>query len=354
LAGQRITQLDGLRALAVLAVLIFHAWHVKLLWMGVDLFFVLSGFLITGVLLNAKHQPLGELLGQFYIRRVRRILIPYVVFLAVASLFVGVSWMKQWYFYILFTNFMELFGYQHLQAFGALWSLAVEEQFYLVWPFAVYFLNTRQLRRVCICLILLAPVLRGLIHFELNNGSTYRLLPFRMDLLSFGALLCLEWREQRERILKWGTGVGLGLLLAGGVCELVLNHFGYTNTGNTRLGNVVMFEGTLAIAVGLMIYALAGKGVGWLKTKPLTYIGQISYTLYLSHLLFTGLMEKVWPGNLGLITGLGITFVYAALSWHFMESKLLSHGPKELKTAEPVDTSGATEQQLANSEAKPV
>lgn len=74
---QRIRQLDGIRAIAILAVFVHHSLHVKLMWMGVDLFFVLSGFLITGVLLDAKHHSLGNFFAHFYSRRARRILAPY-------------------------------------------------------------------------------------------------------------------------------------------------------------------------------------------------------------------------------------------------------------------------------------
>ena len=74
---KRISQLDGVRGLAILAVFLHHALKIKLLWMGVDLFFILSGFLITGILLSAKGQKLGSYFAHFYSRRARRILAPY-------------------------------------------------------------------------------------------------------------------------------------------------------------------------------------------------------------------------------------------------------------------------------------
>lgn len=142
----RIKQLDSVRALAILAVFFHHALKIKLLWMGVDLFFVLSGFLITGVLLNEKHRGIGKYFSHFYERRVRRILPPYGLTLVLASLFFGIAWMRHWYLYILLTNFLLPLHIQHPIAFDPLWSLAVEEQFYLVWPFAVYYLSERHLR----------------------------------------------------------------------------------------------------------------------------------------------------------------------------------------------------------------
>jgi len=99
--------------------------------MGVDLFFILSGFLITGVLLRARQYPLGGYLAHFY-RRGRRILAPYVVTLAVASFFFELAWTRHWYLYVMLTNFVLPLRIPHPKAFEPLWSLAVEEQFYLV------------------------------------------------------------------------------------------------------------------------------------------------------------------------------------------------------------------------------
>ncbi len=187
----RIRQLDGLRALAIVSVFLHHALHVKLLWMGVDLFFVLSGFLITGVLTDAKRYSLAGFFGHFYSRRVRRILAPYLLMLFLASFIFGTAWLKHWYLYILLTNLLLPLGIPHPTAFDPLWSLAVEEQFYLVWPFAVYFLSTRRLRQLCIALIVLAPILRGAFLFQ-RHWPIYTLTPFRMDLLAAGGLLCVE------------------------------------------------------------------------------------------------------------------------------------------------------------------
>src|SRR6476620_290798 len=96
----RIVQLDGVRAVAVLAVFMNHAFGVSL-WMGVDLFFVLSGFLITGILLDRKSRN-QSYFGYFYARRARRILPPYVLLLILSSLLFGLGWLKQWWWYVFF------------------------------------------------------------------------------------------------------------------------------------------------------------------------------------------------------------------------------------------------------------
>lgn len=319
---KRIPQLDSVRALAILAVFFHHAFGVKLLWMGVDLFFVLSGFLITGVLLSAKQHTIGGFFAHFYSRRARRILAPYLITLIVTSFFFGVAWLRHWYLYILLTNFLLPLHIPHPAAFDPLWSLAVEEQFYLVWPFAVYFLDERHLRRFLVLLIVLAPVLRGVVHFH-EHWPIYTLTPFRMDLLAAGALLWLEWQRNRAGIERWGAKISPFLVILGLTCLALLGRYHISTDGNTRLGNVLIYESSLFICSGFMLYALSGRHVGWLRLTPLMYIGQISYTMYLVHSGILILVEARFHGLFGVGLALALTICYAALSWHFIESRLL-------------------------------
>jgi peptidoglycan/LPS O-acetylase OafA/YrhL len=319
---QRIPQLDSLRALAILAVFLNHALHLKMLWMGVDLFFILSGFLITGVLLNAKHRPLGGYLAYFYARRARRLTAPYAMLLTLVSLVVGLAWTRHWYLYIVLTNLLEPLHIPHPAAFSPLWSLAVEEQFYLLWPFAVYFLNERRLCRLCVVLIVAAAVLRGALHFS-DYLPIYTLTPFRMDMLATGALVCLAWRSHRDAIERWGGGAGVVLGVIGMTGIGLLVHLGISTGANTRIGNVLIFESSLSICLGIMLYALGGRGVGWLRTRPLMYIGKISYSMYLAHAGIILLVETRLHGMLAAVVALGLTIAYAALSWRAVETPLL-------------------------------
>jgi peptidoglycan/LPS O-acetylase OafA/YrhL len=319
---KRIPQLDGVRAIAILAVFFHHALRVKMLWMGVDLFFILSGFLITGVLLSAKHHTIGSFFAHFYARRARRILAPYVLTLIVVSFFFGVTWMRHWYLYILLTNLLLPLHIPHPVAFDPLWSLAVEEQFYLVWPFAVYFLDEEHLRRLLVLLIILAPVLRGSLHFQ-EHWPIYTLTPFRMDLLAAGALLWLEWKRNRAGIERWGARISAPLAILGFAGLAVLRRYHISTDGNSRLGNVLIYEFSLFICFGFMLYALSGWHVGWLRLKPLMYIGQISYSMYLVHLGILTLIEPRISGIAGDALALALIIGYAALSWQVMESRLL-------------------------------
>lgn len=324
---KRIPQLDSVRAIAILAVFCNHALKIKMMWMGVDLFFILSGFLITGVLINAKHHTLSGFFAHFYARRARRILAPYVLWLIVASFFIGVAWMRYWYMYVLLTNCFPLLRIPQPTAFDPLWSLAVEEQFYLAWPFAVYFLSERRLRNLSILLIVLAPVLRGVFHFN-QHWPIYTLTPFRMDLLSAGALLWLEWERNRAGIERWGAKIGAVLAVLGFAGLGLLGHLHISTYGNSRIGNVFVYEFSLFICLGFMLYALSGWRVGWLRLRPLRYIGQISYSMYLVHMGIITLIATRIHGAAGAALALALTIGYAALSWHLMESRLLGWRPK--------------------------
>jgi len=245
----------------------------------------------------------------------------------VASFFFGVAWLRHWYLYVLLTNLLLPLHIPRPIAFDPLWSLAVEEQFYLAWPFAVYFLDERRLRWLAWTLVLAAPVLRGALHFP-QHWPIYTLTPFRMDLLAAGALLWME-RERSPRIVeRRGPAIAALLVLAGLAGLALLSRFGISTYSNSRVGNVFVYESSLLICVGFLLYALAGRSVGWLRLKPLMYIGTISYSMYLVHLGVLSLMPAGWNSVCSAALALAITIAYASLSWHLMESRLLGRSRK--------------------------
>jgi len=322
---QRITQLDGLRGVAILMVFIFHAFHANLLWMGVDLFFVLSGFLITGILLDGKSKPFGAYIGGFYRRRARRILPAYIVALVIAAALFGVGWLSYWYLYLGAMNLVIPLGLTSLTVLP-LWSLAVEEQFYLIWPVAVYFLSRRHIAILAVSLLLLAPVLRFIFtpHF-ISPYSIYMLLPFRMDTLAAGALIAIVWPEIQDRMQKhselrvrivifWSCGFAIALIAA-----LVLNSLGYKPNSGSRIGNTVLLEATLAITTSLFVLTLLGVGKSSLSSRPMVKLGRISYSIYLIHL--TAL--AIAPNNNVVIAAIG-SVIYASAMWAFVEEPILN------------------------------
>jgi len=323
--SKHIPQLDSVRAIAILVVFIHHALKIKLMWTGVDLFFILSGFLITGVLLDARQNSLGDYFARFYARRALRILPPYLLALAMVGLFWGWKWLQYWYFYILLTNFLLPLHIPHPTAFDPLWSLAVEEQFYIFWPFAVYFLSVRSLRNLSLLLIVAAPLLRAVCLFG-EHWPIYTLTPFRMDLLASGALLNLTWRSHPGWVEKYGPRLGFLLMALGLLGFAALGGLEITTYGNTRIGNALVYEASLLLCLGFMLYALSGWRVNWMRWEPLRFVGRISYSMYLFHLGILLLLNPWFEGFSLVLVGLLLTMLCASLSWFLMERKLLQAG----------------------------
>ncbi|HEY5326200.1 MAG TPA: acyltransferase, partial [Mucilaginibacter sp.] len=182
--------LDGIRALAAFLVIFTH-WpnngiSLKFGWIGVNIFFVLSGFLITRILVHEKHRKFKPYLSKFFRNRVLRIFPVYYLFYAVTALIILLTWRfipqlshdttliqgvntlkHDTPFYLTYSyniklnlgHFFKWADYQN-QFFGHLWSLAVEEQFYLIFPFIVYFLDVRSLKKLVIAIIIICPLIR--------------------------------------------------------------------------------------------------------------------------------------------------------------------------------------------------
>lgn len=331
-SNPRITQLDGLRGVAIASVFIHHAFRVKLLWMGVDLFFVLSGFLITGILFSGKDRPFGSYIGGFYARRARRILPPYAVLLVITAVIFGVSWLRHWYMYIGAMNFFMPLGVQSPVTLQTLWSLAVEEQFYLLWPLAVYRLSREQLVWCSLALLVLAPILRYVCTpLFSSHWAVYELLLFRMDTLAAGALIALLWPTMRARLecapkLQWIVAAGCCVISAAALLSVhYLRRHGLTTDSNTPLGNFGVYESTLAIVASVFLMALIGIGKKLLSSWPLIWLGRISYSIYLIHLTALYLA----PGHnssASAIAAAVASVLYATLMWFLVEKPILRGG----------------------------
>ena len=344
-AGQagtkRIVALDGLRAVAVITVFIHHATSIQL-WMGVDLFFVMSGFLITGILLERKKRG-QSYFAHFYARRARRILPPYVLLLAVSSLLFGCQWAAHWPWFLFFAaNIGMSIGTIGHGSLTPLWSLAVEEQFYLVWPFVVLLVTESTLMWVSAGLIVLAPVLRAACtHLFTSYVPIYFLTPFRMDLLAAGALMAVVARRGRGALggflpaARIGAGVAVALHIA---LNVAISH---PRDANLPFTNAVLYSNTLLFSACFVLIAIEDKGVvhRMLVHPWLVFLGRISYTMYLIHLT---VLNMLWRSHLPavacLVLGSAITVVYASISWVLMENPLLDGGYRPRADGELIRT----------------
>lgn len=357
-----IPELNGVRGIAIILVLLFHFGEklpmipralmtpFEFGWSGVDLFFVLSGFLITGILMNTRDAP--NYFSSFYARRALRIFPIYIlstfVFFHVAiplAHHFGI-WrlvnhsLEPWY-WLQLSNWQSAFG-RDLTLVTHFWSLAVEEQFYLVWPMVVFLTPKSRLSHVCVLLIVLGLGLRCAFYHDLPMYPALltRLTPFRIDTLAFGGLLAILV-ENRSWTAVLNRGLGptaatagtllLGLLIAAGTCspaDPLIATFGFTLLA--------------VLASCLVFYAYVGSGSSrpvarWLRHPVLMRFGKYSYGMYVLHFpiciysnqLLVTLSGRIRPGLLILswaiskLTGLAISYVVALASWNLVEKHFL-------------------------------
>jgi peptidoglycan/LPS O-acetylase OafA/YrhL len=338
--SNRILELDGLRAFAILSVFLYHVWSLPLSWMGVDVFFVLSGFLITGILLGRRSKP--GYLKDFYGRRARRILAPYYLLLVLSSVLFGTAWIKQWYWYVFFASNVPnaLHSVPH-PSLDVLWSLAVEEHFYLLWPVAILFLSETALLWAATMLIVIAPVLRGIAtYFVTTSAPIYHLMPFRMDLLAAGALIALLWRKSPVTVREVPS-LGPIMVACGGGALFTLSFFASFRTGTiVGFNHVVLYSLTLLVAVGFLLWSLQERG--WFPTilrwSVLRFIGRISYSMYLVHVCFIILVAQRFSNRWVIFSvAFAATVAYSTISWFVLEKRLLSRTAPHSK-AETVKT----------------
>ncbi|MBX7170220.1 MAG: acyltransferase [Pyrinomonadaceae bacterium] len=373
---RRIPEIDGLRGLAILGVLAFHLfgegidyeqshWLINYLaeiskWAsnGVILFFVISGFLIGGILIDNCDSP--NYFKTFYLRRIFRIFPLYyglifsfygLTFLSAHQIFVLPDWLIGFTFsgkwYLTFTqNFaMARDNSIGVSALAPTWSLAVEEQFYLTLPFIIRFVSRKYLIFVIVTLILIAPLFRWFILYQTANlAATRWLMPSCLDALMMGVLIAILVRSKRcyEVILKYRHWLGLLSLLP---FLLVLAFIIATNDNFLVFSSKAVILGLtpLSFIFGyLLILAVISKSESLLSRmlcdRFLRKAGELSYFIYLFHVgihLFVhwqmGITNKppfgiVWFIEISLT--LLITLVLAQLSFKYFEKPLINYGHK--------------------------
>jgi peptidoglycan/LPS O-acetylase OafA/YrhL len=327
-----VPELDAVRGLAALAVVFFHLLPDKFYfgWMGVDVFFVLSGFLITRIILEGQNRR--RFLPHFYARRILRIWPAYYMAVAAAFVLASLSRLPQPMGGLPYT----LCFVQNVQAYwggdtpdftlrmGHTWTVAIEEQFYLVWPFLVGRFG-RHLPRVVVALLLLAIVVR----VALPRGD---LLLARCDGLALGAGIAWYWQRRPE--------VGLGLRLAWVLLLILIVLYVVLGTqayGKKFLEGVPLWRGPTILVVSLfaallvtavLVYA-GSPALRFLRVRALVYVGKISFGLYLFHKLVFWIADGLQARfhlerSLPFLTAAVVSSILvAALSWELIERPIL-------------------------------
>jgi peptidoglycan/LPS O-acetylase OafA/YrhL len=343
-----VRSLDGMRGIAVLLVVLFHYGLFPAGWSGVQLFFTLSGFLITSILLEDKALPFGAYVGRFYWRRTLRIFPLYYIFFGVtaasfAMLGAPASFEEDWVYLLSYTaNFGRVREADVGPALVHTWSLAVEEQFYLVWPFLLFFLPQRAFRGVVAALLVLSPAVRLALflllrrwgHDEAYAGRLTYVLPFtQLDAFAAGAAIPLWRLDQLRRPGLLFVGA-LGLAGALGVGVLMLDHFvhggafvgslGYSMFMSRHYQYVWGYSLLNAISLLAIVCALRDLSPGrFLEHPALVRVGRVSYGVYVLHvpLLFAAEALAVRLGLALHGPARALFFpVYLALLWALAEA----------------------------------
>jgi peptidoglycan/LPS O-acetylase OafA/YrhL len=298
---QRIGRLDGIRAIAIMLVYLHHTGFISVGWVGVNLFFVLSGFLITGILRRARTDR--SFWAPFYIKRATRIIPPLVVLFVGIAIFCTVSWRQVGFYHFFFLSNIALVLYpSQLQPFAMLWSLSVEEHFYIFWPFAIRFLERKQLIWLLIGLLVVEPLLRAVATPFFHTWlAIYFLTPFQLDGLAAGSLLALlvEDVHAREQVARWSVITAIAaLVIFLGLSRLPL----FEREANSILFNSLGYSLVAVFSVSLVAYVFLHKDAvvsRLLSAKGIVFLGTISYGFY----LFQGLGIMLVPTLATLLHG---------------------------------------------------
>ena len=371
--GERVPALDGLRGIAIALVMLYHydfvydftygresGWLIDGIvtglagvgWVGVDLFFVLSGFLITGILLESKG-PVRRYFGSFYARRSLRIFPAYYAFLLLLLLLLALFdepggrdalWDNFIWYALYLTNIYDAIEPGLRADFffvGHIWSLAVEEQFYLLWPAFVFAFGRRTLMRLCVVGILIAFGLRlWFMIADLPVGLGYTLMPARMDALAAGALVALAIRSKTDVALlrRWAPSVAIA-------CGGAVVAYGLVDRGFSPLDDWVRTAGFTVLALAFASFLaltlqLRERSVveSALSQPALRWLGRYSYATYLVHLPIAVILARkvdfgdAIPAMAGstlvgeavyATAAAAITLSVAWLSWQLWESQFL-------------------------------
>ena len=363
-----IPALDGVRGLAILVVMIGHfnlgfypvyrfesglKTLIQTGWWGVDLFFVLSGFLITGILLDAKGS--SHYFRNFYVRRVLRIFPLYYGFLFAFFVLAPMlrpptpggpfeGWQaSQWWFWSYLSNYQLLFP-QWVRPYplSHFWTLAVEEQFYLFWPAIVLLTSRKGLLRVCLFCIGGSLLFRIWLNWAgLNPGMAYRLTAARLDTLAIGAALAVlvrdpeAWARVRRNVRFVIPAAVLGVI----ALSIPTRGMAQSSIEMETLGYpLIAIFGAALIVVAIDPARRATRLSRFFQTRTMRLLGKYSYAIYVFHFPLAPVLERMGltiqsfptiagsplPGAIAFtIIGSSISLLIALLSWHLYEKHFL-------------------------------
>ncbi len=357
--GRRDAVLDGVRGMAIGLVLIVHCIELRggsvvlaainalarSCWLGVDLFFVLSGFLITRILIESRAHP--GYFRNFYARRALRIFPAYYLYLAIAFLLLpgfieplrhesAGQWLWPSLFYV--QNIVMAIDGEATpwRGLNHLWSLAVEEQFYLIWPLLVWATPLRWLKTLCVGMIGMAWALKLLcVATDQWHLTAYALTPTRMDALAAGAWVAahLHGAATGQRLVpRWLQA--LTVLAVLGLAALFVSGRGLHLHGSLR---IVLITSAAAIMFATALLVCVGRDLRprWLLSTPMQVLGRYSYGIYLIHLALIELVQvplQSWlvpqlghnaAAGLSALVVVPVIVAVAALMYHVYEAPFL-------------------------------
>ena len=322
--------IDGLRAIAVLLVVLYHAkFPVPGGFIGVDVFFVISGFLIT-LIMDKEIREGAFTFRSFYVRRIKRLVPAFAFMLAILFMYCSyylmpedlLSFSKSALFSMLgISNFYFFLNTNYFDSSATepllhTWSLSVEEQFYVFWPLillALYKTKKSSVKTIVFSALFIASLATSQYYAINSKNMAYMMLPFRFFELMMGAMVAIQFRTVSEFLSKFRASPYLGIALITASAFL--------------LNDESVFPGLGAIpaCLGAAILLASGFNDGWcnklLTSKPVVYVGKVSYSFYLWHwpFLILAVYRDIQLTALNASLLVIASFAMASFSYHFVE-----------------------------------
>jgi peptidoglycan/LPS O-acetylase OafA/YrhL len=337
LGNKHLPALDGVRMIAVFLVIFFHfglkgvpGAH------GVMMFFVLSGFLITWLLLEEQDKTGTVSLRGFYRRRTLRIFPAFYAFwlyVAVLSLVRGSqgSWAPAWSAFFYVSNYYSALQGHPENAFSHTWSLSIEEQFYLLWPMAFLMCrqNVRVMTKFLVAVIAVVAVHRAVLSavFQVNQSYIYSAFDTRIDQLMIGCLLAVSLRRHALRAFWNGACAHAAMPLL--TVAAIIGSIYVGPMLVPRYRHVIGFTLEpllMAVFLAQVIALSSTRAWAWLDAAPVRYLGRISYSLYLYQQVTMYPVRRVlaaFPVAIQLLAAIAVTIAVASLSYYFIERPFL-------------------------------